>query len=306
MNKNIICFGEVLFDVFPTHKKIGGAPLNVALRLASLGIDAQIISRVGNDEIGKELLDFIKKNGVATDTIQIDENLSTGQVIVQLNEKGSASYTINYPVAWDKIICIPEDEIRVKKADALVFGSLVCRDPISQNSLLEIINYAKYAVFDVNLRAPFYTKEILINLMMQSDFIKFNDDELYEISAFLNSPYHSLEQNILFIAEKTNTKHICVTKGSHGAVLFYNEKMYYNSGYKIDVVDTVGSGDSFLAGLLSKLLYEENPQEAIDFACALGAIVAKNEGANPKISSKEINDFMHPKKKFEELKELKS
>ncbi|SHL37767.1 carbohydrate kinase family protein [Flavobacterium xanthum] len=294
MTKKIICFGEVLFDEFPTHKKIGGAPLNVALRLASLGIDAQIISRVGNDEIGKELLDFIKKNGVATDTIQIDENLSTGQVIVQLNEKGSASYTINYPVAWDKIICIPEDEIMVKKADALVFGSLVCRDPISQNSLLEIINYAKYAVFDVNLRAPFYTKEILINLMMQSDFIKFNDDELYEISAFLNSPYHSLEQNILFIAEKTNTKHICVTKGSHGAVLFYNEKMYYNSGYKIDVVDTVGSGDSFLAGLLSKLLYEENPQKAIDFACALGAIVAKNEGANPKISSKEINDFMNP------------
>ncbi|MDD2673548.1 MAG: carbohydrate kinase [Flavobacterium sp.] len=294
MTKNIICFGEVLFDVFPTHKKIGGAPLNVALRLASLGINAQIISRVGNDEIGRELLAFIKKNGVDTDTIQIDENLSTGEVIVQLNEKGSASYTINYPVAWDKIICIPEDEIRVKKADALVFGSLVCRDGVSQNSLLEIINYTKYAVFDVNLRAPFYTKEILVNLMMQSDFIKFNDDELYEVSAFLNSPYHSLEQNILFIAEKTNTKHICVTKGSHGAVLYYSEKMYYNSGYKIDVIDTVGSGDSFLAGLLSKLLYDENPQEAIDFACALGAIVAKNEGANPKISSKEIDDFMNP------------
>jgi fructokinase len=294
MTKNIICFGEVLFDVFPTHKKIGGAPLNVALRLASLGINAQIISRVGNDEIGRELLAFIKKNGVATDTIQIDENVSTGQVIVQLNEKGSASYTINYPVAWDKITCTPEDEIMVKKADALVFGSLVCRDSVSQNSLLEIINYTKYAVFDVNLRAPFYIKEILINLMMQSDFIKFNDDELYEISDLLHSPYHSLEQNILFIAEKTNTKHICVTKGSHGAVLYYNEKMYYNSGYKIDVVDTVGSGDSFLAGLLSKLLYDENPQEAIDFACALGAIVATNEGANPKISYAEINDFMNP------------
>ena len=294
MTKNIICFGEVLFDVFPTHKKIGGAPLNVALRLASLGINAQIISRVGNDEIGKELLAFIKKNGVDTDTIQIDKNLSTGQVIVQLNEKGSASYTINYPVAWDKIICIPEDEIMVKKADALVFGSLVCRDSVSEESLLEIINYAKYAVFDVNLRAPFYTKEILINLMMQSDFIKFNDDELYEISAFMNSPYHSLEQNILFIAGKTNTKHICVTKGSHGAVLYYNEKMYYNSGYKVDVVDTVGSGDSFLAGLLSELLINSDPQKAVDFACALGAIVAKNEGANPKISSKEINVFMNP------------
>lgn len=294
MTKKIICFGEVLFDVFPTHRKIGGAPLNVALRMASLGIDAQIISRIGNDEIGKELLHFIEQNGVATDSIQLDEKLSTGEVIVQLNNKGSASYTINYPVAWDKIDCGPEEEILVKKADALVFGTLVCRDSVSRASLLEIINYAKYAVFDVNLRAPFYKKEILINLMMQSDFIKFNDDELYEISVFMNSPYHSLEQNILFIAEQTNTKHICVTKGSHGAVLYYNEKMYYNSGYKINVIDTVGSGDSFLAGLLSKLLTGVNPQEAIDFACALGAIVAKNEGANPKISSKEINDFMNP------------
>lgn len=294
MTKKIICFGEVLFDVFPTHRKIGGAPLNVALRLASLGVNAKIISRIGKDEIGKELLTFIEKNGVDTETIQIDENLSTGQVIVQLNEKGSASYTIDYPVAWDKIICIPEDKITLKKADALVFGTLVCRDFVSHASLLEMINYAKYAVFDVNLRAPFYTQPILIDLMMQSDFIKFNDDELYEISASMNSPYHSLEQNILFIAEQTKTKHICVTKGSHGAVLYYNEKMYYNSGYKINVVDTVGSGDSFLAGLLFKLLTDATPQEAIDFACALGAIVAKNEGANPKIFNREINDFMNP------------
>ncbi len=291
---SIVCFGEVLFDVFPTHRKIGGAPLNVALRLASLGVNTHIISRIGKDAIGQELVDYVRENGVDTTSIQVDEVFHTGEVIVKLNEKGSASYTINYPVAWDKIVCIPEDEIMVKKADALVFGSLVCRDSVSQSSLLEIINYAKYAVFDVNLRAPFYTKEILINLMMQSDFIKFNDDELYEISAFMNSPYHSLEQNILFIAEQTNTKHICVTKGSHGAVLYYNGKMYYNSGYKIDVVDTVGSGDSFLAGLISKLLNNVNPQEAIDFACALGAIVAKNEGANPKISSKEINAFMSP------------
>lgn len=291
---SIVCFGEVLFDVFPTHRKIGGAPLNVALRLASMGANTHIISRIGNDAIGRKLIDYVQINGVDISSIQVDEIFNTGEVIVKLNEKGSASYTINYPVAWDKIVCIPEDEIMVKKADALVFGSLVCRDSISQNSLLEIINYAKYAVFDVNLRAPFYAKEILLNLMMQSDFIKFNDDELYEISASMNSPYHSLEQNILFIAEQTNTKHICVTKGSHGAVLYYNEKMYYNSGYKIDVVDTVGSGDSFLAGLLSELLINSNPQEAIDFACALGAIVAKNEGANPKISSKEINAFMNP------------
>lgn len=292
----IICYGEVLFDVFPLHRKIGGAPLNVALRLATLGAKTQIISRIGTDEIGKELLEFIKKGGVDTASIQIDTIHNTGEVIVKLDEKGSASYTINYPVAWDKIECNPEVENTVKKADAMVYGSLVCRDIISHLSLLELINYAKYKIFDVNLRAPFYTKELLINLMMQSDFIKFNDDELYEISGYLKSPYNSMEQNILYIAEHTNTNHICVTKGSHGAVLYYNQQFYYNSGYKISVADTVGAGDSFLAGLLSKLLTNEEPQKAIDFACALGALVAQSEGANPKITNQEITNFMNPLK----------
>lgn len=292
MTKKIICFGEVLFDVFPTHRKIGGAPLNVALRMASLGINAQIISRVGNDEIGKELLHFIKENGVATDTIQVDENLSTGEVIVQLNDKGSASYTINYPVAWDKIEVTSVAKNAIANADAMVFGSLVCRDLVSHQTLLDLMNLAKYKIFDVNLRAPFYTKELLIELMNKADFIKFNDDELYEISEYMNSPYHSLEQNIHFIAEQTNTKHICVTKGSHGAVLYYNDTMYYNSGYKIEVADTVGAGDSFLAGLLTQLLTGNDTQFAINYACALGALVAQKEGANPKIEAAAIADFM--------------
>lgn len=292
MATKIVCFGEVLFDVFPTHTKIGGAPLNVGLRLASLGIETQIISRIGQDAKGKELLDFIEANDVSTTYIQTDSHFSTGEVTVKLDEKGSASYTINYPVAWDKIEATPEAHDIVSFADAVVFGSLVCRDTASYQSLLSLLNVAKYKIFDVNLRAPFYTKELLSDLMNKADFIKFNDDELYEISANLGSPYHSLEQNMLFIAEKTNTQHICVTKGSHGAVLFYNNQLFYNSGYKITVADTVGAGDSFLAGLLSKLLAGIAPQEAINFACALGALVAQEEGANPKISKESIKAFM--------------
>ena len=292
MATKIVCFGEVLFDVFPTHRKIGGAPLNVGLRMASLGIDTQIISRIGQDEIGKELLDFVSQNDVSTDSIQVDNTFATGEVLVKLDEKGSASYTINYPVAWDKIEATPEAQSVVANADALVFGSLVCRDNTSYQSLLSLLNSAKYKIFDVNLRAPFYTKELLSDLMNKADFIKFNDDELYEISEYLGSPFHSLEQNIQFIAEKTNTKHICVTKGSHGAVLLYNNQLFYNSGYKITVADTVGAGDSFLAGLLTKLLTGIAPQKAIDFACALGALVAQNEGANPKISPDDIAEFM--------------
>ena len=293
MKKTVICFGEVLFDVFPSYKKIGGAPLNVALRLASLGINAQIISKIGNDALGNELLSFIQANHVSTDTIQIDDILTTGEVLVQLDEQGSASYTINYPVAWDDIKATTTAINALKNADALVFGSLACRDERSYKSLQELLKKASYKIFDVNLRAPFYSQALLINLMQQSDFIKFNDDELYEISGYLNSPFQSLEENIVFIAGQTHTQSICVTKGRLGAVLYYNEQLYFNSGYKVNVADTVGAGDSFLAGLLSQLLVNEQPQKALDFACALAAIVASHEGANPLISTDSIIKLMH-------------
>ena len=145
---------------------------------------------------------------------------------------------------------------------------------------------------DANLRAPYYTAEVLLELMSKADFIKLNDEELYEISQLLESPYHSFEQNIKFIAEKTNTKHVCVTKGAFGAVLYYNDKFYYNSGYFIKVVDTVGAGDSFLASLILRLLRGKSPQKSLNYACAIGALVAGHEGANPMISDKEIKKFM--------------
>ena len=293
MKKKVICFGEVLFDVFPCYRKIGGAPLNVALRLATLGLEAQIISRIGNDTLGEEVLAFIQANNVSTETIQVDETLATGEVLVQLDEQGSASYTINYPVAWDGIEANAGANNAIKNADALVFGSLACRDERSYNSLQNLLKIARYKIFDVNLRAPFYNQALIINLMKQSDFIKFNDEELYEICGYLNSPFQSLEENILFIAGQTDTKSICVTKGRQGAVLYYNEQLYFNSGYKVNVADTVGAGDSFLAGLVSQLLGDEQPQKALDFACALGAMVASHEGANPKISNASIKKLMN-------------
>jgi len=130
--------------------------------------------------------------------------------------------------------------------------------------------------------------------MNKADFIKFNNDELYEVCKDKGSKYLSLEQNIRYISKKTNTNNICVTKGRHGAVLMYDGKFYYNSGYLIKVIDTVGSGDSFLASLINKLLKNKDPQEAIDFACAVGALVAKSEGANPKITKERINKFINP------------
>ena len=292
-----VCFGEVLWDIFPTHKKIGGAPLNVALRMNSMGVETNMISRVGDDENGKNILSFLNDQELTTDLIQITEEYKTGAVHVMINEKGNASYDILYPSAWDKIIETEMMEKVTAEADVFVFGSLACRDEVTRTTLSKLLRKAKYKIFDVNLRAPYYTTDVLNELMLEADFIKLNDEELREISSELGSPYNSFEQNIRFIAEKTNTKQVCVTKGEFGAVLYYNDKFYYNSGYFIKVVDTVGAGDSFLASLIVRLLRGKSPQKSLNYACAIGALVAGEEGANPKISEKIINDYMKIEKK---------
>lgn len=286
------CFGEMLWDVFPTHKKIGGAPLNVAVRLASMQNEVSIISRIGKGKKGAKLIDFLLKNDVDTIGVQIDTVYKTGKVKVTLDEKGSASYDIMQPRAWDKIELTETAKELVKDSEIFIYGSLACREETSRNTLYELLKLAKYKIFDVNLRQPYYTKDVLEHLMAEADFIKFNDEEIYEIADLLGSTTQSFDQTILFIAEKTNTKCICVTRGSQGAVLYIDNAFYYNSGYHVEVVDTVGAGDSFLATLISKLMKKSDPQEAIDHACAMGALVAGREGANPEIDEKEIIDFI--------------
>jgi fructokinase len=288
----IVCFGEVLWDVFPTHKKIGGAPLNVAIRLKSFKNEVAMISAVGDDDLGKLILNCLEEHQINTEHVQVLNDFKTGEVSVTLNNKGAATYKIEHPKAWDKIAFTEKASDLVKQADAFVFGSLSTRDEVSKKTLYKLLEFADYKIFDINLRPPFYDKDILIELMQKADFIKLNDDELYEVSAFMGSKFNNLEQNLQFIAKETNTKHLCVTKGEHGAVLFYNNQLFYNSGYKVKVADTVGSGDSFLGSLISKLTNGEKPQKAIDFACAVGALVAQSEGANPKISDYEIADFI--------------
>lgn len=289
---HIVCFGEILWDIFPDTKKIGGAPLNVALRLASFDHRVSMISAVGQDRLGDALVAYAKDNKLEAEHIQQLDTFKTGEVQVKLNSKRVATYTIEHPRAWDNIETTEAVKAIVERADAFVYGSLIARDTVSKKTLLAYLDVAKYKIFDLNLRAPFYSKDLLLELMQVADVIKFNDEELYEVAEYLGSPFKGLEQNINFIAQKTNTSSICVTKGAFGAVLLHQDKLYYNSGYKVKVADTVGAGDSFLGTLISHLMHNTSPHEAINVACAVGAMVAQSEGANPKINNLEIRRFM--------------
>ena len=291
-NLKAVAYGEVLWDVFANEKKIGGAPLNVALRMKTFGCEAAMISCVGKDQDGQAIIDHVKSLGLDTNAIMQTEDFATGLVKVTLNDRGSASYEISYPAAWDKIVVNNLAINLATDADVLIYGSLVCRDKISRQSLEKLLQTKVYKVFDVNLRKPHYSYEILEQLMHSADFIKFNDEELLEITAAMQSPFTSLEDNMQFIAERTNVKAMCVTKGKHGALLMWEGKLYQNGGYPVEVADTVGAGDSFLAALITSLLTGKEPQNAIDFACAVGALVAEAPGANPEISNAEIENLM--------------
>ena len=289
-----VCFGEVLIDVFPDGERIGGAPLNVASRLGSMGVRTQMISKVGTDDKGEQIISYLQSNEVGTGHISKDSQYPTGVVNVTLLGSGSATYEIAYPAAWDKIELQKEQLESVENADVFIFGSLACRDQISRDTLFQLLKKAHFKVLDFNLRPPHYTKEVLLKLLEKADFIKFNDDELFGVSEMLESRFNSLEQNLHFIARKSSAKIICVTKGQHGAVLLMENKLFYNSGFKIKVKDTVGAGDTFLATLLAKILQGEQPQTSLDYACAAGALVAGEKGANPQLDQNEIQNFMFP------------
>lgn len=290
----VTSFGEVLWDDFPGGKVLGGAPLNVLVRLRSLGVDTSMISSRGDDADGEELLRQIESKNVNTDLLQVCKDQATSLVKVHLDACGSASYEIVYPCAWDRIQVEEAALQRVAESDAFIYGSLSTRDEVSRKTLEQLVEKAKFKIFDVNLRPPHYDTGRLLDMMKKADLIKLNDDELYELSKAYGSKHNSIEQNIQFLAKLSGTPRICVTLGSHGAIYFENGELYRHCGYRVKVADTVGSGDSFLAGLTYKLLNNTPPQEAVSFACALGALVASHHGATPEISLKEIENFMHP------------
>lgn len=290
----ITAFGEILWDNLPTGKVLGGAPVNLLTHLAALGADCSVISRCGNDADGAALREAIRRKHVAIDFIQTDPQLATSQVLVQLNDEGCAHYDIVYPCAWDKIQAGEAAKTRVAQSDVFIFGSLSVRDAVSRQTLAELLPHASFKIFDVNLRPPHYRLAHLSDMMRQADFIKLNDDELHEIATALGSPYRSIEQNIRFIAEHTHTRQICVTLGKHGALYFCDGELFAHYGYRVTVADTVGAGDSFLAGFIHQYLQRKPPQEILAFACALGSLVASRHGATPEVSLAEIEAMMNP------------
>lgn len=291
----IVCFGEVLWDLLPSGKIAGGAPMNVAYHVNRMGLRAHMISRTGQDDLGREIRQFLETKGVDTQLIQYDPTFPTGVVKVTLDTRGQASYEILQPVAWDYIQPDVQAQEVVAAADVLVFGSLACRTDRTQQTLLELLELAVYSVFDVNLRPPFYSQELLAKLLPMADIVKMNDDELAVIGEWFTSGADE-KSRMEGLLQKFNLQGIVVTKGKDGAAFLDADGFYSHPGFAVTVEDTVGSGDAFLAAFLKKRLEGRSPQECLEYACATGALVATHKGGTPAFSPDAVSQFLNNRK----------
>ncbi|HEX2970392.1 MAG TPA: carbohydrate kinase [Bacteroidales bacterium] len=287
----VLCIGEVLWDMLPTGAKVGGAPLNVALHLRKFGIDSIFAGRVGDDDLGKELMEFINANGLDTRLIQTDTQNPTSTVEVFLGENNHVSYEIVDNVAWDFFEADSEIKEVAGKSDVIIYGTLSSRHSFTRNNIFSLLDGKSLKLIDVNLRPPFHTKEVVELLISKADIAKLNDDELRVIGEWYGMKLSQKELAKWFIS-KYKCQLVCITRGENGAMIYDGDQYYEHPGYKVKVVDTVGSGDAFLAGFLSKYLSGEPTQQALDFACATGAFVATREGATPDYRIEDINEII--------------
>jgi fructokinase len=302
MNTEFYSFGEILWDCLPSGRHAGGAPFNVAAHLVQLGVSASLISAIGRDQLGDEILKVAQDKGVNTQFVtRARIGLPTGTVLVSVDANGNAIYELVQPVAWDEITVLPETLEAVAQCRALIFGSLACRSPYNLdqlNRLLEIEGPMKF--FDVNLRPPFADPPLVVDIAKRADVLKLNDDEVGKLASWLrtgeatlNTPrsLDALAEACAAVAKATNTSRICVTRAAEGAALWENGNLLSAPAPKVVIKDTVGAGDSFMAGLMVGLTRGRDTQKVLENACRVGAFVASQNGATPLLPPEIIQEF---------------
>lgn len=287
----VVCYGEILWDILPTGAVPGGAPMNVAYHLHKLKKHPALITRIGNDERGKELVNIFSQHGVCTDFFQTDTEYETGKVHATPNERHEMLYEIIRPVAWDFISWDDELDELVRQSDYFVFGTLACRNEVSKDTLLRLMDAANKKVLDINLRAPHYDRTIVEQLMKKADLVKMNNDELDLISHWYFGEAE-MEDKIQMLCDRFSVPNMVVTMGGDGAMLYMDGNMHRHAGIRVQVADTVGAGDAFLAGLLSQLMDGAGHEEALAFASALGALIASKKGGCPDYDVAEVHALM--------------
>lgn len=286
MNNIIVGMGEALWDVLPEGKKIGGAPANFAYHVSQFGLNSCVVSAVGEDKLGKEILDNFDEKQL---TYQIEQvPYPTGTVQVELDEAGVPCYDIKEGVAWDNIPFTPELEDLARRTRAVCFGSLAQRSIVSRETINRFLDTMpegedQWKIFDINLRQGFYTKEILCVSMRKCNILKINDEELITLSRMFGWPGIDLEDKCWILLAKFNLKMLILTCGVNGSYVFTPGEISFVDTPKVEVADTVGAGDSFTAAFVAAILKGKSVADAHHLAVKVSAYVCTCNGAMPKL-----------------------
>lgn len=289
----VIGIGEVLWDVLPEGKKVGGAPANFAYHVSQFGIKSCVVSAIGNDNLGHEIIRLFDQRGMKhiIDTV----TYPTGTVDVSLDNNGIPCYKIRENVAWDNIPFTPQLQTAAKGCTAVCFGSLAQRNEASRNTIYRFLDAmpeaeGHYRIFDINLRQDFYSKEIIQESIQRCNILKINDDELVTVSQLFGYPNMALENKCRLLISKYNLKMLVLTCGTDGSYVFAPNDMSFIETQKVKVADTVGAGDSFTAAFLASLLNGKSIRKAHECAVKVSAYVCTQNGAMPALPSELVND----------------
>jgi len=280
---NITSIGEILFDIYPDHKKLGGAPLNFIYHIKKLTDNGNIISRVGKDVLGNKVINGLSHAGISADFIQHDNLHPTGMAKVILDKNGKPDFEIDTDRAYDFIEITEENNNLINtETDCLYFGTLAQRSQISRETIQAFYNRGLKYFADINLRQNFYDEEILISTLEAADFIKANYDEMHVLNDIFVQTEYSTEKVAFELMEKFNLNMIAVTRGKDGASIFENGKRFNHSNVDDKVVDTTGAGDAFSAMLCIGYLHGFEIPYINKLANDFAFDICQFEGALPK------------------------
>jgi fructokinase len=283
----VIGLGEAVWDIFPDSRRAGGAPGNVAYHIGQLGGRALVGSRFGNDELGHALAKHLESEGLDLSVIQWDDHAPTGAVTVHLEDAAHPYYTIHQPAAWDNLKATPELLAAAAEADAICFGTLAQRSPVARETIHEVLSASSencLLVYDVNLRQNFYERQWIEESLADCGIAKINHEEVRIVAPLLGLPIEELEFAQAAV-DRYMLNAMCVTRAAEGCLVVADDDVFDIPGERVQVADTVGSGDAFTAALIIALCNNWPLEKAARFANRVGALVATKVGATPRVGA---------------------
>jgi fructokinase len=282
-NPVVIGLGEALWDLLPRGKQFGGAPANFAYHAKALGAEAYVVSCVGADDLGDEILKRLDSIGLSGDYVAVDPEHPTGTVSVELDAEGKPNYTIHENVAWDFIPLRPEMIGLAARADVVCFGSLAQRSAVSRTTIRDFVTATRedcLRIFDINLRQHYFNEDTIVPGLTWATVLKLNDEELPVVAEML-SIEGSATETLGTLCRRFNLSLIALTKGGKGSLLFSPEHCAIQPGLPVEVADTVGAGDAFTAALAMGLLAGLDLETIGAHANRVASYVCSQHGATP-------------------------